>query len=115
MQMAAKAAKPLENQRKFRPATTPEGREQQNTSLAVDLVEQRLRDGTATSQETTHYLKLASPIERLKQEKLEKEIALIDAKIEAIKYAQHSEEVYLNALNAMRAYSGGLNSNEEEY
>lgn len=112
MEMAVKNAKPLENQRKVRPATTPEGREGQMTALAVDLVEQRLRDGTATSQETTHYLKLASPVEKLKQEKLEKEIALIDAKIEAIKSTQHAEELFQNALNAMSIYSGGLKNDE---
>lgn len=111
--MAAKNAKPLENQRRTRPAMTPEGRESQMTALAVDLVEQRLRDGTATSQETTHYLKLASPVEKLKQEKLEKEIALIDAKISAIESEQRVEEMYLNALNAMRTYSGGLNVKDE--
>ena len=111
--MAAKNAKPLENQRRTSPAMTPEGRESQMTALAVDLVEQRLRDGTATSQETTHYLKLASPVEKLKQEKLEKEIALIDAKISAIESEQRVEEMYLNALNAMRTYSGGLNVKDE--
>lgn len=111
--MAAKNAKPLENQRRTRPAMTPEGRESQMTALAVDLVEQRLRDGTATSQETTHYLKLASPVEKLKQEKLEKEIALIDAKISAIESEQRIEEMYMNALNAMRTYSGGLNVKDE--
>ena len=113
--MAAKTAKPLENQRKFRPATTPEGREKQNTALAVDLVEQRLRDGTATSQETTHYLKLASPVERLKQEKLEKEIALIDAKIKAIESQARTEEMFSNALRAMSIYSGGLKNDDTEY
>lgn len=111
--MAAKNAKPLENQRRTRPAMTPEGRESQMTALAVDLVEQRLRDGTATSQETTHYLKLASPVEKLKQEKLEKEIALIDAKISALESEQRVEEMYMNALNAMRTYSGGLNVKDE--
>lgn len=113
--MAQKANKPLENQRKLRPATTPDGRQKQNSMLAVDLVEQRLRDGTATSQETTFYLKLASPIEDLKRKKLEKEIELIDAKIEAIHQGADREEMYLNAINALRRYSGEDTNDDEGY
>lgn len=42
------------NNQRIRPALTPEARENQLISLAIDLVEQRLIDGTASSQETTH-------------------------------------------------------------
>lgn len=111
--MAAKN-RPLEKQINQRPAMTPEIRQGQMESLAVNLVEQRLRDGTATSQETTYYLKLTSPVEKLKQEKLEKEIALIDAKIEAIHKASDMEALYANALQAMTTYSGGF-KNDEDY
>ncbi len=110
--MAQKVNKPLENQRKLRPATTPDGRQKQNAMLAVDLVEQRLRDGTATSQETTFYLKLASPVEDLKQKKLEKEIELIEAKIDAIHKTADNEALYLNAINALRKYSGEADDDE---
>ena len=55
--------------RKIRPALTPEARENQMIALAVDLVEQRLLDGTASSQETTHFLKLGSMKNRLEMEK----------------------------------------------
>lgn len=87
-------------------ATTPEARENQMISLAVNLAEQQLRDGTASSQIIAHYLKLASTKERLELEKQKKEIELIVAKTEAIHSAQHIEELYSNALNAMRSYSG---------
>lgn len=89
-----------------RPALTPEARENQLIELAVDLVEQRLRDGTATSQETTHFLKLATTKSRLENQKLEKELALTEAKTEALQSAKRIEELYSNALKAMQNYSG---------
>ena len=48
----------------IRPASSPEARENQMISLAIDLAEQQLRDGTASSQVITHYLKLGSTKER---------------------------------------------------
>lgn len=90
----------------MRPALTPEARENQLISLATDLVEQRLRDGTASSQETTHFLKLATTKSRLEKEILERQKELITAKTEALQSAKRIEELYTNALNAMRNYSG---------
>lgn len=95
-----------DKQTRRRPATTPEGRENQLVSLAVDLVEKRLRNGTATSQEVTHFLKLGSSRERLEQERLMKENELLQAKTEAIASAARIEELYTTALNAMRSYAG---------
>ena len=88
------------------PALTPEGRENQLISLAIDLAERQLLEGTATSQVITHYLKLGSTKERLEKEKLEKENELLKAKTEALQSAKHVEELYSNALDAMRKYSG---------
>ena len=68
--------------KKMRPALTPESRENQLISLAVDLVEQRLREGTASSQETTHFLKLGSTKSKLELEKLKGESELINRKAE---------------------------------
>lgn len=99
--------------RKMRPALTPEARENQMISLAVDLAEQQLRDGTASSQVITHYLKLATTKERLEKEKLEKENELLTAKKEALDSAKRVEELYANALNAMRRYSGQGDSYED--
>ena len=90
----------------MRPALTPEARENQLISLAVDLVEKRLREGTASSQETTHFLKLASTKARLEKQILEKQAELITAKTESLQSQKKVEELYLNALNAMRNYSG---------
>lgn len=91
---------------KSRPALTPEARENQLISLAVDLAEQQLRDGTASSQVISHYLKLGSTRSSLEKEKLERENELLRAKTESLESAKRIEELYKDALNAMRTYSG---------
>ena len=88
------------------PATTPEARENQLIQLAVDLAEKQLSKGTASSQVISHYLKQGSTKERIEKDILEKQRELIIAKTESIKSAKRVEELYKNALDAMRAYSG---------
>lgn len=100
-----------ESSRKMRPALTPEARENQMISLAMDLAEQQLRDGTASSQLITEFVKRGATKARLEQEILEKQKDLIEAKTQTLQSAQRVEELYSNALNAMREYSG----NGEEY
>lgn len=89
------------------PATTPEARENQLISLAVDLAEKQLSEGTASSQVISHYIKLGSTKERIEKEILQHQKELIKAKTEAIQSAKKVEELYKNALDAMRSYSGG--------
>lgn len=89
-----------------RPASTPEERELQLVNLAVELAEQQLRDGTASAQVITHYLKIGSTQQRLELEKLQRENALLKAKEEAIQSTKATEEMYREALAAMRLYSG---------
>lgn len=91
---------------KRRPAITPEARENQLISLAVDLAEKQLLEGTASSQVITHYLKLGSTKERIEKEILEKQRELISAKTDALKSQKRTEELYAEALKAMRNYSG---------
>lgn len=91
---------------KRRPATTPDGRENQLVALAVDLAEKQIREGTVSSQVLTHYLKLGSSRERLEQERLRRENHLLEAKAEAMASAKRVEELYGKALNAMRTYAG---------
>lgn len=99
----------------MRPALSPEARENQLISLAVDLVEQRLRDGTASSQETTHFLKLASQKNRIELERAKLENELIKAKTQALKDQADMKVLYEDAINAMRRYSGhGGTAYEEE-
>lgn len=94
------------------PATTPEARENQLIALAVDLAEEQLSQGTASSQVITHYLKMGSTKERIEKEILEKQKELLQAKTEAIQSAKRVEELYTNALDAMRSYSGQGGDNE---
>lgn len=90
----------------MRPALTPEARENQLIYLATNLAEQQLRDGTASSQVITHYLKLGSTKERIEKEILEKQKDLLVAKTESLQSAKRVEELYANAINAMKQYSG---------
>ena len=94
------------DRRKRRPATSEKGREDQLISLAVDLAEKQLIEGTASSQLITHYLKLGSSREKLEQERLKGENKLLEAKIEAMASAKRIEELYSEALSAMKAYAG---------
>ena len=102
-----KNSQPSGNTRQIRPALTPEARQNQLIALATDLVEKRLIEGTASSQETTHFLKLATQEAKLKVKILEKQEELISAKTESIKSSQRTEELYRDAIIAMRKYSGG--------
>lgn len=98
---------PVENpRRRQRPATTPEVRENQLIAAAYDLAEKQIREGTASSQVITHFVKLGSSREKLEEERLAMENEFLGAKIEAMKSAQRVEELYGQALAAMRSYSG---------
>lgn len=96
------------------PATTPEARENQLISLAINLAEQQLREGSAASQVITHFLKLASTRERLEQSRLENENLLLSAKIEQIASGKRMEELYEKALNAMKTYRGDSSESYDE-
>lgn len=99
----------------YRPATTPQAREDQLIALAVDLVEQRLLDGTASSQETTHFLKLASNKYKLEVERQKYENELIKAKTKALQDQADMKALYADAIAAMRRYGGyGGPETEEE-
>lgn len=87
------------------PAITPEGREDQMIAYATQLAEQQLRDGTASSQVITHYLKLGSMREKYEKQKLLEEIKLLTAKTEAIKAEKDRDILYAQAIEAMRRYS----------
>lgn len=92
--------------RKIRPALSPEARENQLISLATDLAEQQLLEGTASSQVITHFLKQGTLAKKLELEKLENENRLLAAKTEAIQSSKRTEELISDALEAMKRYSG---------
>lgn len=95
------------NQRQMKPAMTPEARENQLISLATDLAEKQLREGTASSQVIVHYLKLATKKEQLEQEMLARKTEHLTAQTESLQAAKRIEDLYENALKAMKEYGGG--------
>lgn len=114
--MARRAANSTSgSKRTLRTPLTQEARENQLINLAYDLVEQRLLDGTASSQETTHFLKQGTMKYKLELEKLKAENALADAKRASLEDQKNREETYLAAIEAMRVYSGYGGGDDEEY
>ena len=89
-----------------RPAISTDAREKQLTALAVDLAEQQLRDGTASSQVITHFLKLATKEKEIELQILERQKDLISAKTEAIQAQKRSDEMFAEAIRAIRGYQG---------
>lgn len=94
------------------PAMTQEAKESQLIALAYDLAEERMRNGTATSQEIVHFLKLGSSKDRIEREILERQKDLVSAKTEALQAQKRIEELLANAVTAMKSYSG-VDSQEE--
>lgn len=110
-----KAVKTSEQSKKLRPALSPETKENQMISLAMDLAEKQLMEGTASSQVISHFLKLGSTKERLEKEKLLEENKLLKARTEALQSAKRVEELYADAIAAMKRYSGNGRCDEDEY
>lgn len=96
-----------------RRASSPTARENQLIALAYDVAEKQLRDGTASSQVISHFLKLGSTTGRLEQDILTEQKKLVRAKTENLESAKKSEELYANALSAMRRYSGHGDSEDD--
>ena len=99
---------------KRRPAQTVEGRENQLVSLAMDLAEKQIQDGTASSQVITHFLKAGSTREQLERERLRSENVMLKAKVEAMESAARTEEMYAEALTAMRSYQPEVDDDRDE-
>ena len=98
--------------RPLRPGLTPESQENHMIALAVNLAEKQLREGTASSQVITHYLKLGTTKMQLEKEILEEQRKLIRAKTEALESSKTLEDMYINAAEAMKKYQGS-NRNDE--
>lgn len=92
--------------RRRKPATSPEEREQQLANVAYDLAEEQMENGTASSQVITHFLKMGSSRERLEQERMRHEVELMEVKKEQLEGQKRVEELFINALDAFRGYSG---------
>lgn len=99
---------------KRRPALTPEARENQLVALAMDLAEKQMREGTASSQVITHYLKIGSTEQKKRMEHLERENELLRAKTETLETAKRIEDLYAEAIDAFKIYRGESRPNDED-
>lgn len=102
----AKSKTPSTSSPKSRPALDPEARQNQLIALAVDCAEKQLRDGTASSQVITYYLKQGALQTKLEIERLKADTQLQIAKAEQLKSEKRSEELIEEALKAFRNYAG---------
>lgn len=114
MAISKKSPNPPKVKRKRAPGRTLATRENQMISLAVDLAERQLSEGTASAQVITHYLKLGTTRERLEKIKLEKENELLAAKTESLKAEKSMIELYEGAIKAMRTYSGASDDGADD-
>lgn len=90
----------------FEYAETPEGREAQLTNLAYKCIVQRLRDNTASPNETVACLRLGTERAKLEREKIKAESLLANAKVETLESQRKQEELYQQAIEVMKEYSG---------
>lgn len=109
-----KTSKTKPERRQMRPAISPEARENQLIALAIDVAEEQLRNGTASSQVITHYLKLGTMREKYELERLKEENKLIRAKTKAYENAEDVKLMYEEAIKAFREYGGGGVSEDDE-
>lgn len=112
--MAETSKKPKPKRSARKPPATPEARENLMINLAEQLAEKQLRDGTASAQVVTHYLKLGSQREQLEREKLRQETKLLISKAEAIDNSEERAQLYEKAIQAMRGYAGTPPTEETE-
>lgn len=99
-------------ERASRPARTVEGRESQIIAKAYDLAEKQIDEGTVSSQVHTQFLKMGTTRERMEQDRLRQDNELLKAKVDALKSAKNVEELYGQALSAMREYAGHVEEDE---
>lgn len=111
--MGRRRSEDREERRRRSPARTPEAREMELSSTAYDLAERQLLAGTASSQVITHFLKAGSMRERLEQERMRHEIELMEVKRENLEAQTRVEELYVNAIEAMRSYVGASSEDVE--
>jgi hypothetical protein len=90
----------------YRKALSSEARENQLIALAMDTVEERMRNGTASSQEIVHFLRLGSSLAKLQKKEIEERIELDKAKVKAYESSEEFKQLYEDAIKAMKSYGG---------
>mgnify|MGYP003595296460 CR=1 FL=1 len=96
----------------LRPKFSEEAEEQQLMALAMQRAKEQLQNGTASSQLICQVLKNGSMQAKLERKILEVQHENIVAKTEMIKAVQRNEELFKNALSAIKTYSG---KTDEDY
>ena len=86
------------------------GRNEELQALAMEKLEERLRDGTATAAEIIYMVKLTSRKSQLELENLEMQNKLLRAKTIAIESEHDAAQAY---RDAMKAFAGYLPSSDE--
>ena len=99
---------------KRRPALSPEAQESRIAAMAMNLVEEQLENGTISSTVLAEIIRRNSTKHRLENEILERQKELIVAKTENLKSSSRMEELYAEAMNVMRQYSGKDDSGEND-
>lgn len=112
--VARRVTKHDESETRRPPATTPEARENQLVNAAMELAEKQIREGTASAQVVTHFLKLGSTREKLEQERMRNDNSLTLQKISEIQSRENVEELYKDALRAMSTYQGNAPAEESD-
>lgn len=110
--MRKKVTEPI-NDTRHKPAITPEQEENEMIALAIDATRQRIMNGTASSAELVHYLKLGTVKARLENDKLREENELLKAKTSAIQSTGDYEKKFQEVLDALKMYRG--ETDDEEY
>ena len=97
-----------------KPPTTPEAKERQMIAYAMDLAEEQLKNGKASSQLITHFLKLGTENAKLERLKLEQESRLLEAKVDSLRNAEEKDVDYGKVIQALKKYQGEVNDDEED-
>ena len=97
-----------------RATMSPEAYENHLINMAYKAVEKRIESGEATAAELVHFLRQGSIREQLELEKMKKENKLLEAKTESIASQKEIKELYSDAINAFRRYSGIPTMDDED-
>lgn len=98
---------------RYRTPVTPEAEEAEMIAMATALAKKQLREGTASAQVITHYLKLGTTRERLEKEILVEQKKLYAAKTDQIETGKKLETLYQDAITAFTSYLPTQDSNTE--
>lgn len=102
--------------RRRTPARTPEERESVLISKSLNLVERQIDDGTVSATVLAQYVKFGSSREKLEQERLRSDNAVLQKKLETMEAAIDVKNLMEDALNAFKGYTGeSVDYDDDEY